>query len=146
MHNKPIIKCPKCDSSDIYMKKHLCKCSDCSTIFLISDRTRAFDCSDYEKTFRDRYVQQYRGYNIYEYKNVFNENKLTFWYSSDDSRYISSVETIDDCYELIDKAIEQIEYSKKTEDIEEVKAYVYSGNIYRTIELALEAKDKNENK
>jgi DNA-directed RNA polymerase subunit RPC12/RpoP len=116
MHNKSIIKCPNCGSSDIYMNKQLCKCSECSTIFLLSDKTRAFNCSDYEKTFRDSYIRQYKGYNIYEYQNIFNENKLTFWYSSNDSEYISSVDTLDECYDLIDK----------------------------TIELALEAKDKNE--
>jgi ribosomal protein S27E len=105
MHEKIIIECTECKSTNIiYNKANDClgKCLDCSKIFLISDRTRAFICSRYEKEFQDRYVMQYKGYNIYRYMNIINEEKYTFWCSSEDSDYYSGINTLDECYAVID--------------------------------------------
>ena len=108
MHEKIIINCTKCKSTNIICNKaseHLGKCLDCSNIFLISDKTRAFISSNYEKRFQDKYVMQYKGHNIYKYMNIINEEKYTFWISSEDSNYYSSISTLDECYRIIDNEI-----------------------------------------
>ena len=105
MHEKLIIECSNCFSTNVLTNKHRCKCLDCNETFLKSDKTRAFICSSYEKEFEDTYIMQYRGYNIYSYINIMDEEKFTFWYSSEECEYYSSKNTLEDCYVLIDDII-----------------------------------------
>lgn len=102
MHDKPIVTCTKCNGSDIVVNNYSAKCLECSYIFLLSDRTRAFPASGYEDTVKDNFIQQYRGYNIYWYQS-FDRERFTFWVSSEDSDYYSSIGTIDECKSLIDR-------------------------------------------
>ncbi len=109
MHDKPIVNCTKCNSSDIAVNNYSAKCLECSYIFLLSDRTRAFPASGYEDTFKDNFIQQYRGYNIYWYDSSINDKRYTFWYSYNDSDYASFIESLDECYLLIDEYIDMKE-------------------------------------
>ena len=63
---------------------------------------RLFEKSEYEKTFEDRFVLNYKGFDIYEYQS-FARLRYTFWSSSVDSDYYSSIGTIDECKSLIDR-------------------------------------------
>ena len=63
---------------------------------------RLFEKSEYEKTFEDRFVLNYKGFDIYEYQS-FDRERFTFWVSSEDSDYYSSIVTIDECKSLIDR-------------------------------------------
>lgn len=65
---------------------------------------RLFKKSEYEKTFEGRFVLNYKGFDIYEYQS-FDRLRFTFWYSSIDSDYYSSIETIKDCEFLIDRIV-----------------------------------------
>ncbi len=105
IHEKSIIECSNCASTNIIVNKHLYKCLDCGETFLKSEKTRAFNCSSLEKEFQDSYVMQYRGYNIYTYENLLDELKYTFWYSSEDADYVSSKDSLIDAKESIDKII-----------------------------------------
>lgn len=63
---------------------------------------RLFKKSEYEKKFEDRFVLNYKGYDIYEYQS-FDRERFTFWSSSVDSDYYISIGTIDECKSLIDR-------------------------------------------
>lgn len=65
---------------------------------------RLFEKSEYEKTFEDRFVLNYKGFDIYEYQS-FDRLRYTFWLSSVDPDYYSSIETIKDCEFLIDRFV-----------------------------------------
>ena len=71
---------------------------------------RLFKKSDYEKTFKDRFVQRYRGIDIYWYINVIDDMKLTFWYDQESSEYISSLSTLRDAKEQIDIILNEREF------------------------------------
>lgn len=65
---------------------------------------RLFEKSEYEKKFEDRFVLNYKCYDIYEYQS-FDRERFTFWVSSEDSDYYSSIGTIDECKSLIDRIV-----------------------------------------
>ena len=50
-------------------------------------------------------IENYKGYIIYEYKNLLDKMNLTLWYGKDSSEYISSIETIEDARMWVDKEI-----------------------------------------
>lgn len=59
-----------------------------------------------ESTFEDRFVTNYKGYDIYEYQST-GRLRYTFWLSPIDSDYYSSIENIADCEFLIDRILEE---------------------------------------
>ncbi len=67
---------------------------------------RLFEKSKYESTFEDRFVTNYKGYDIYEYQST-GRLRYTFWFSPIDSDYYSSIENIADCEFLIDRILEE---------------------------------------
>ena len=71
---------------------------------------RLFKKSDYEKTFKGRFVQRYRGIDIYWYLNLTDDMNLTFWYSPESSEYISSLSTLRDAKERIDVILNEKEF------------------------------------
>ena len=74
---------------------------------------RLFKKSNYEKTFKVRFVQRYRGIDIYWYLNLIEDMKLTFWYSPESSEYISSLSTLRDAKEQIDMILNEKEFKWK---------------------------------
>ena len=71
--------------------------------------SRLFKKSNYEKEFgktESLSIFNYKGYDIYSYLTLFDEVRYAFWYSSEDSEYLSSIETTDDCTKLIDNILE----------------------------------------
>ena len=74
---------------------------------------RLFKKSDYEKTFKDRFVQRYRGIDIYWYINVIDDMKLTFWYGPNPDEYISLLSTLRDAKEQIDMILNEREFEWK---------------------------------
>ena len=71
---------------------------------------RLFKKSDYEKTFKDRFVQRYRGIDIYWYLNLFEDISLTFWYGSESSEYNSSLDNLRDAREQINMILNEREF------------------------------------
>lgn len=67
---------------------------------------RLFEKSNYETDFsKNKDVVDYKGYDIYTYDST-GRMRHTFWCSSEDSDYYSSMPTIDDCKMLIDRILE----------------------------------------
>lgn len=68
---------------------------------------RLFKKSKYEMEFGTghnvKMVVNYKGYDIYEYLNIIDTCRYTFWCSSEDSDYYSSLSSLDDCKTLIDR-------------------------------------------
>ena len=71
---------------------------------------RLFKKSDYEKTFKDRFVQRYRGIDIYWYLNIIDDLRLTFWYGPASDEYISSLSAMSDAKEQIDMILNEKEF------------------------------------
>ena len=71
---------------------------------------RLFKKSDYEKTFKDRFVQRYRGIDIYWYINVIDYIGLTFWYGPESDEHISSLSTLRYTKEQIDIILNEREF------------------------------------
>lgn len=65
---------------------------------------RKFEKSTYEKEFTGKFILNYEGYDIYEY-NSMGRIRYTFWVSSESSDYYSSMESLEDCKQLIDRII-----------------------------------------
>ena len=71
---------------------------------------RLFKKSDYEKTFKDHFVQRYRGIDIYWHLNLTDDMKLTFWYGPESSEYNSSLSAMSDAKEQIDMILNEKEF------------------------------------
>jgi len=50
-------------------------------------------------------IENYKGYVIYEYKNLLDKMNLTFWYGKEPYEYVSSIETIEKAREMIEREI-----------------------------------------
>lgn len=65
---------------------------------------RKFEKSTYEEEFTGKFNINYKGYDIYEYNSM--DRKLyTFWVSSESYDYYSSMQSLEDCKQLIDRII-----------------------------------------
>lgn len=98
-----VIHCPKCKSGDVVKSGNKFGCMNCKHKFTKEHLNRLFKASEYELEFGSsigKFVEQYRGYDIYSY-NVFESTKYTFWHGSEDSEYISWLDTLKKCHEMI---------------------------------------------
>lgn len=69
---------------------------------------RLFKKSDYEKTFKKQKVLRYKGIDIYWYISLDDMIRLTFWYGSEESEYVSSSSSnILDIKNLIDDILKE---------------------------------------
>lgn len=63
---------------------------------------RLFGKSEYEKEFKDQFVCNYRGIDIYWYTNMLDGENYTYWYGPGNSEYISGISTLSDAKNNID--------------------------------------------
>ena len=69
---------------------------------LVEIYNRLFNKSDYEKEFKDQFVCNYRGIDIYWYSNILDNMNYTYWYGPNNSEYISGLPTLQDAESSID--------------------------------------------
>ena len=69
---------------------------------LVEISNRLFGKSEYEKEFKDQFVCNYRGIDIYWYINMLDGENYTYWYGPRNPEYISGISTLSDAESSID--------------------------------------------
>lgn len=69
---------------------------------LVELSNRLFGKSEYEKEFKDQFVCNYKGIDIYWYSNILDGENYTYWYGPRNPEYISGISTLSDAKNNID--------------------------------------------